>query len=264
MYPRSAFTLIELLVVISIIAILAAILLPAINLVRASAQTAQCASNMRQIGLAFQTYAAENEGYIPYAQYVQADRDALDLSYWGVWYGVMTSTMTDINASPVFHCPANWSTSALRARGISGSDPNEAIGNQWFGANYAMNSRLTRTEGGNGSPAPMAPFATEWQYRIDPPRATETPLIAEISGTWDGNVPTACATFGPVCENNPVATEPRVKFLLGNYGSVRATHRLKANQLYFDNHVSLISPATTCSAHQGNVNCRVQAVGTGP
>ena len=264
MLLHRAFTLIELLVVVAIIAVLAGILLPAINLVRASAQTAQCASNMRQIGLAFQTYAAEQDGYIPYAQIASPERDNLGMPYWGVWFGVMTTIMSDINGSAVFHCPANWSTAAPRARGVSGYDPSEFVGNQWFSTNYAMNSKLTRTEHGADAGRPMAPFATEWQYRIDPPRATETPLIAEISGTWDGNVPTACATFGPACENNPVATEPRVKFLLGNYGSVRATHRRKANHLFFDNHVALLDPALICPAHQGNVNCRVQAVGTGP
>ena len=87
MRSRRAFSLIELLVVVSVIAILAAILLPTISMVRASAQTAQCASNMRQIGLAFHTYATEQEGFIPYAQYIQRDRDALGLPYWGVWFG---------------------------------------------------------------------------------------------------------------------------------------------------------------------------------
>lgn len=62
---RGGFTLIELLVVISIIAVLASLILPGVQNARATARRVQCLNNMRNVGVAVQNYATNNNGKLP-------------------------------------------------------------------------------------------------------------------------------------------------------------------------------------------------------
>jgi len=66
---RRAFTLIKLLVVIAIIAILAAMLLPALARAKESGKRISCLNNLRQLSLAAQMYVSENQGFYPPRSY---------------------------------------------------------------------------------------------------------------------------------------------------------------------------------------------------
>ena len=66
---RQGFTLIELLVVMAIIALLSAILLPALSRAKTRAKSIQCVSNLRQMGIAAQVYIGDTADVYPVAYY---------------------------------------------------------------------------------------------------------------------------------------------------------------------------------------------------
>lgn len=106
---RHGFTLIELLVVISIIALLISLLLPALARAKSLALQVECASNMRQIGIAMQEYSNENGGMYPLSDTWQVpfgpfgDNDFTEVSYptWGFGllyyepFGVQNTSMVN-------------------------------------------------------------------------------------------------------------------------------------------------------------------------
>ncbi len=65
MRRQKGFTLIELLVVIAIIALLLAILVPALTRIQAAARQIQCLSNLRQLGMCFNMYWNDHDNSFP-------------------------------------------------------------------------------------------------------------------------------------------------------------------------------------------------------
>jgi prepilin-type N-terminal cleavage/methylation domain-containing protein/prepilin-type processing-associated H-X9-DG protein len=112
---NAAFTLIELLVVISIIGLLVSILLPALAAARSTTRTAQCASNLRQFGLAIATYAADFKGQAPASTNVSPGDQGVaswtgPLGFYGptfylVRYRLLSKPTDPVTANTVRRCP---------------------------------------------------------------------------------------------------------------------------------------------------------------
>ena len=103
---KTNFTLIELLVVIAIIAILAGLMMPALNKARGQAQRIACRSNLRQIGIALQAYTDDSKGVFPRVAIMKSIEPDLPTIQ------EVLSVQIGSSNSKVFRCPSD--------RGISG------------------------------------------------------------------------------------------------------------------------------------------------
>ncbi len=101
-FTRRGFTLIELLVAISIIALLIALLLPALQNAREAAKTTLCLSNKRQAGIAMFSYAADHDSISPTGPLKDGGKQ------W--WHDYFVPDYLDAKKPAIAHCPASEDT----------------------------------------------------------------------------------------------------------------------------------------------------------
>jgi prepilin-type N-terminal cleavage/methylation domain-containing protein len=147
---NGAFTLIELLVVISIVALLVALLLPALKQARAMAEQVVCVSNLRQLSLGGQGYIQDHKGiYPPVANHQRSP------SHWP--RRLSETYLGHESRSEVFRCPSKESPGTLSYTMVGyhtyrfqpNSHPDYATG--WAMRNTGGTVRIYDVDEGDGS-----------------------------------------------------------------------------------------------------------------
>ncbi len=146
-HKARAFTLIELLVVIAIIAVLLAILLPAMRKIKETGREAVCKSNLRNIGLAVHLYLDDYDRKLPHTgssnKFLWFEADGVTYrkpgssgSYWGLWY------KDYLKETKIFGCPSLQRVPRLI---YDVPDPSKAIQHAALGMNHHPRARGRNT-----------------------------------------------------------------------------------------------------------------------